>query len=668
MTLIEHHAAAIGDPLLWPDDTTPSRWAEAHVVLPPGSAIEGPLQHLHAPYLRGMIDIANRPGVAQVNVMKAGQVGVSACLRWLMGFWAQVDPRPVGLTLPDKNKGKKIVEDHIKPFFEGTDCLRELLTDRKWDLSSEKIKLANGFKLYLMWAGSASSTSAEPLRCVLNDETDKMRAWGAGGGEGHAVYRTKTRIRTYEPDAIQINVSTPTTSHGMIARLCALSTHQLHYVVPCPHCGESIKLLWACIHWPKAAEGEERADHAARIRQERLARYRCQACDSEFDDAARRAAIQNGRWATIDEETGVADGVVGDAEQVPEWPEGTKLAFRGPSGLCATWSSCALSELAAIWFFNDTATTEIYTFITEVLGEPFEQQVARVRADDIREMARSALLAEGVCPRWTTNVIATVDTQRDHFWCIVRAWGPEMRSARVWHGRAESFDELDRLLGRMWSVEDGVTAPRPIDLLLIDSGGTKAGDAAVSRTMEVYAWALSHGSGRVKAIKGEDRVRASGGGGGSFYRQGRGWLHRGAGRKLEVPLWLLDVHHFQDQLAELMARGRVEDDERPIRWWLNRRDDEEYAAHLSNYHKVLEEDRGHLVEVWRPIASGRRVDYRHCEGYQVAAAYMALVHLLPPLEQIEAARAVAAARPARAAPPCAVHPDGRPLTMPMQRP
>jgi len=227
----------------------------------------------------------------------------------------------------------------------------------------------------------------------------------------------------------------------------------------------------------------------------------------------------------------------------------------------------------------------------------------------------------------------------------------------------DSFDDLDRLVIRPWSVEDNLTAPRPIDMLLIDSGGTKAGDAAVSRTMEVYAWVLSHRSDRVKAIKGEDRARAAG----SFYRKGKGFLERDGGRKVEVPLWLIDVHHFQDQLAELMGRGRADDDEREIRWWLNQRDDAEYAEQVSNYHKVVEEDRGHLVEVWRPIAAGRRVDYRHCEGYQVAAAYMALVHLLPPLAQLEHMRAVEAAREV-VPPACATHPDGRPLTMPTERP
>ena len=46
-----------------------------------------------------------------------------------------------------------------------------------------------------------------------------------------------------------------------------------------------------------------------------------------------------------------------------------------------------------------------------------------------------------------------------------------------------------------------------------------------------------------------------------------------------------------------------------------------------------------VVEKWKAVHSGGRVDYRHCEAYQIAAAYMANVHLLPPeAELIEAKR------------------------------
>ncbi|KKK86727.1 hypothetical protein LCGC14_2760360, partial [marine sediment metagenome] len=214
-----------------PERLDPADWAERHVTLSPDSPIKGRLDHRNAPYLPGMINIASRPGVSQLNVEKGGQLGVSTAFRWLNGFWAQQDPAPCGLTLPDKTKGRKIVSGYLLPFFRETKVLRGLMSTRSTDESAEQIRLANGYTLHLMWAGSASSTSAIPLRRVVNDEVDKMLPWGRGGGEGHAVHRTKTRLRVFADQAIQINISTPTTKMGMIHRLVEDSDVILYFLV-----------------------------------------------------------------------------------------------------------------------------------------------------------------------------------------------------------------------------------------------------------------------------------------------------------------------------------------------------------------------------------------------------------------------------------------------------
>ena len=183
------------------------------------------------------------------------------------------------------------------------------------------------------------------------------------------------------------------------------------------------------------------------------------------------------------------------------------------------------------------------------------------------------------------------------------------------------------------------------DLALIDSGGTKAEGATMSRTMEVYAWALERAA-HVRAIKGHSKSLP-----GQYYKRGRGWFEPGddSGERVEVPIWLLDVNHYQDELASMMQRriavGQSDDGEaitEPM-WVLNQRDDPEYNTHMSNLRKVAEQKGGELVELWRPISAGARVDLRDCEGYQIAAAYMRQIHLLPSPEDFEAMRQAAVA-------------------------
>lgn len=180
-------------------------------------------------------------------------------------------------------------------------------------------------------------------------------------------------------------------------------------------------------------------------------------------------------------------------------------------------------------------------------------------------------------------------------------------------------------------------------MIFVDSGGSRSpttdlhapgsdaatGEAAPSRTMEVYRWALQH-QAIVRPIKGDNAPLP-----GQFIRRGRGiYVHGGA--KTPLTLWLLDVHHFQDELVDLMTRETETpalDPKAPAIaskvWQLNRRDDPEYHAHMTNLVKTQVRERNQLVDRWKPRFDGARVDYRACEGYQVAAAYHAGIHLLP---------------------------------------
>ena len=103
--------------------------------------------------------------------------------------------------------------------------------------------------------------------------------------------------------------------------------------------------------------------------------------------------------------------------------------------------------------------------------------------------------------------------------------------------------------------------------------------------------------------------------------------------RTDLTLWMLDVHHYADELADLVARGRKNEAEEV--WHLNTRNDPEYNQELSNCVKVVERVGNHLEEVWRPVSEGAVIDFFDCEVYQVAAAYMMQVHTLPARQVIE---------------------------------
>lgn len=650
-----------------PRELKPSEWAEAHRYLDVGqSNIPGPWRNDNAPYLRGLMDLADAPGVERLDTMKAGQIGVSEAARNVVLHWAHTDPDPAGLALPDKVKGRKIIAERLIPAIDSTPVVAALKTDRKWDLSAEKVRLSNGFSLSLMWSGSASSTSADPMRRVIDDEVDKFAEWA--GRETNPVGRTWTRTRSYGRKRFQWNISTPSDRMGQICRLVESDTHMLLFMVPCPRCGAFQFLAFRQLRWPRLRteagvekhlselSRRQRADLAHGIVQNSDVWYVCARCEDRIEPHQRPSIVRAGLWRT-------EDGTIPDAEAVGEWPAGTRLGTHVSAMSClwVPWSDVAAEFILAL---GDRE--RMFSFRTETAGEPWEEQIGKPQASTYAAKSESAELEPGVVPEWAVKLLCTIDTQQDHFYVVLRAWGPEMRSQRVWHGTAETFKALDSICFReIWPVQGRKGGLQP-ELVLIDSGGTRHEGETASRTMQVYRWAIRRRQ-RVRAIKGAGAVKKRREG--LYIWPGKGFLDtdqpaptRGKRRRKRPSLriWFVDTHHFGDLLADMVGQGMDEEDDgdgEPSRelWLLNKENDEEYNTQLSNVQKRLVRSRqGPPQEVWEPSEAGAPNHYWDCEVYQIAAAYMARVHLLPSEEEIAEHRA---AMRDQAPPPAA--PQGR---------
>src|SRR5512146_2151750 len=110
-----------------PRRAIPSEWAEANRVLGRGqSARTGRWRNENAPYGVGIMDACTIPGVEEITVQKAAQIGVSEFVRNVLGCFAENDPDPALITLPNKEKGEEIVSERLIPLFRDTPCLAAL--------------------------------------------------------------------------------------------------------------------------------------------------------------------------------------------------------------------------------------------------------------------------------------------------------------------------------------------------------------------------------------------------------------------------------------------------------------------------------------------------------------------------------------------------------------
>ncbi len=643
-----------------PEDIKPSEWAEKYRELAKGQTnIPGPWRNENAPYLRGIMDIPVARGVVETNLSKGGQVGASEAVRNIMSARADMSPDPMGLSLPDRAKGRKIVRNRIIPMFQDTPRLAKLLTGRKSDLQAEEIKLNNGFILHLMWAGSASSTASDPMRTVFNDEIDKFAAWA--GAEPDAVGRTATRMRTYEDRRCQINLSTPTDQYSEIDQRVEESDFQLQYYVPCPHCDLYQYLRWEQVKWihakdfPASDRPANRIELAGRLVQtDRRVWYECMGCKGRIEEIDKAPMVRRGVWATEDpDRPGVRGGEIMDAEAVEEWPRETRIGMR-ISALYCLWDRWATNASAYLRAVGNPA--KMYNFWTETLGLPFKRRTEKAAPSVFAGKVERATMAEGIVPEWAGRLVGSFDTQKDFFYGVIRAFGADFKSQRVWHGRCETFAEIEQICWKTpFACEQPDLGAMLCDIVVIDSGGTKAEDAASSRTQQVYQWAMKF-RGYVRAIKGQRNPRA-----GQFVWRTKGMIDPTDGRRKkgkkskEVPLWMFAKEHWQDILQHYILQGlgdkakgdrekAAADEVDEEVWFLNQRSDEDYEAHLANAAKVMTYPKGVTTELWAKVHPGARWDYRDCEVYALIGAFLSNVQEFASDEEVIQMRASVAAQ------------------------
>ena len=643
-----------------PERLTPCGWAERYRVLSRRQSSRfGRWKHDSAPYLV-IFDLPfKQRQVRKLHVKKMGQGGLSEGARNVVGYVASEEPDPVLLVLPDENSGKTIFGERILPMFDETPRLTELQTETSRDMKLSQVTLANGFTLRLAWSGSAASLASHPVRIVINDEVDKMQLFT--GREADPISLAEVRTATYDNSLI-LNISTPTTRQGAIHNLEESAPIRLRYFCPCPHCGTPQRLVWDRVKWDKL-EKAEKAARAAHVTAKQAAWYECATCGQRIHDLHKPKMVKQGFWSLLAPDDGVlaikdAYRLYADGREEGTLPAGDEVGVQ-VSALYSLAAKHTFPAIAAEFIKCEGDIAKTMNFYNSTLGEVFEQQTSVKHASIFSRKCEGAPPPK-VLPAWVSRVLMTVDTQKDHFWYVIRGWGHGRRSQRIMHGKVTSFTDLDQLRLHTFFPYEGDAYPAArVHMTGIDSGGGKSGVDG-SRTDEVYRYCLKDPNW-LKPLKGASepqglpvRVRKV------TYTPPQG--HRSP---YEVWLHLLDVGHWNDVLdSAISAQCEVPDTDtgevhEEDLWQLNAQDDDEYNRHLGNMEKVLIRDgKKRPVERWIPKTSGARVDLRDCEVYQFALAEIARVDLLPPAHVMAEERK----RMQQAAPPKQLRtPDGRPF-------
>ena len=158
-----------------PPGLTLSQWADTYRMLSAeNSAAPGRWHTENAPYQREIMDAIGDPHIRKVVIMSAAQIGKTAMLMNMLGYYMHYYPAPVLVMQPTLEMGQTFSKDFLAPMIRDTPVLTRLV-DTKSRYSGNTILKKNfpGGHVTIIGANSPASLASRPIKVLLCDEVDR---------------------------------------------------------------------------------------------------------------------------------------------------------------------------------------------------------------------------------------------------------------------------------------------------------------------------------------------------------------------------------------------------------------------------------------------------------------------------------------------------------------
>lgn len=448
-----------------PPALTLSQWADKYRMLSAeNSASPGHWRTDKAPYQREIMDAIGDPHIRKVVIMSAAQIGKTAMLMNMLGYYMHYYPAPVLVMQPTLEMGQMFSKDFLAPMIRDTPELRQLV-DTKSRYSGNTILKKNfpGGHVSIIGANSPASLASRPIKVLLCDEVDRYP--DSAGTEGDPLLLAQKRQTTFW-DKKTVIVSTPTIKGHSRIETEFLETTREEWTVPCPACGKYQPLAWAGLKFDS----------------KNLTKpiyYECQHCGEVFGEYDWKAQGQYGRFQ-------------------PENPAAEARGFHLntlASNFCG-WRDAIEKFLLANELLRQGDVEQMKTWVNTELGETWEELGEHI--DEASLVSRREIYDAEV-PDGVLVLTAGVDVQVDRVEVEVVGWGVGkeswgIRYQKLWGDTMEQtvWDELDTFLLSTFRRRDGTALP--IAACCVDSGYC---------AVQVYRFVADKFHRHVFAIKGK---------------------------------------------------------------------------------------------------------------------------------------------------------------------
>lgn len=440
-----------------PDRRTPWQWCEEHVTVDNTSPFPGRWRSDNSPWVKAPMEAAADSAVRRIVIRCAAQTAKTQTCLCLMCWVVDQEPGPALYVMAAKDEARDFMRDRVLPTF------------RKCRPVSRKLATHEGLTFvfstmpfYFTGSHSKSKLQSKPIRWLFLDE---IRNYPDG-----ALELALKRTRSYW-NAKELLISTANMVGDSVDAEYMSGSREV-YNTRCPACNALEPLVWERVEWDKEEEAKPQKEFSI-DRLTRSIRLKCRPCGHRWRDVPheRRQIACGGEFVS-------ENPLAARNKRSFHWN-----ALLPPQ---VTWASIVEEYLSAMRAAraNPPDLYPLKRWYNETMGLSWEQALGVIDDFSFLDQRKADYDFNDPWPEEIHRFMAA-DKQAEggeHYWWLVRAFGPNGRSRLIAYGRADSTAELEDLRVR-YNV--------PLANAMIDSG---------FRASEVYRWCQRS---QWKAFKGD---------------------------------------------------------------------------------------------------------------------------------------------------------------------
>jgi phage terminase large subunit GpA-like protein len=419
-------AGAIAQAVTPPSTVTPTQWAAQKLVLVEGPRAGQIWDPAQAPYICAILDGVFCGPYTKGTVRKSAQVGYTQGLTALAGWIVTQSPARTLIVLPTSAMALSLNREKLQPAFDATPDLKRRLaaTSARASMGSSALyKAFPGGSISITGANSAPELQMRTIKFALCDEIDQWPKDLEGQGSPMAMVDGRQIAFHATRDYRKLQGGTPTLKGASLVDAEFEAGDQRFQRLPCPHCGERIRLIFGGY-----ADEQGTAGPGVGLRFNRRhpvdAHYICQLCGVKIEHWQKQGMIA----AALD----LPD--YGFVAEKPESGRAPSWHIDSISSNFTTWDKIAETFLAA-----GDDPQKLKSFYNHWLGLPYEEKA------DVPDWAnlyrRRESYPERTIPADALLVTMGVDVQKLGLYVEIVGWTPDRRSYTLFATYLRAGDE-----------------------------------------------------------------------------------------------------------------------------------------------------------------------------------------------------------------------------------